>query len=103
MNTPKCFFRGVLEALGCVPVTVPENTTWILTSVLATNISTEDAYVTVSIDEGEEIDILHGALVPTGGTISLDCAQVIESAGVIRGHSQVSDTVALHVSGVEIT
>ncbi|WP_367135780.1 hypothetical protein [Saccharothrix sp. HUAS TT1] len=99
-NTPKALHRGLLSATTNEVVgTVPGGKRWIMTNLILTNYGTAAVNVYVQLNA---TPVVHAMLLTPAATFTLDCAQVLESGGVIRAWASAASSVAMHACGVEM-
>jgi hypothetical protein len=97
-SSPKLFYRGSAATSSATLYTVPSGTTSVMTDIVVSNTSTNQQYVTMTVDG---VNILPTVPVSPNTVISLQPKTVI-AAGLIVAGSATSTDVKFHISGVEI-
>lgn len=97
--TPTLFHRGAAATSSTTLYTVPAATTAVLTDIVISNTSSNQQYVTMTVDG---INILPTVPVSANTVINLQPKTVIATTKILAGFATSAD-VKLHVSGVEIS
>jgi len=98
-NIPKLLHRSALtNSTAPRTATVPAAKRWIITNVILCNYSATTRTATVTVGG---VSIVNNLELPPSAVFSMDCAQVLDAAGVISAYADVGSTVAAHISGVE--
>lgn len=99
-NTIKPLVRALLTTTtSTVLYTAPASTTAVVTSIVISNKTGTDATVTLSLND---IDILTSVSVPANSASVIDLKQAITTGQTIKGGSSASDSLNIHITGVEI-
>ena len=96
--TPTLFYRGAAATSSATLYTVPSATTAVLTDIVVSNTSSNQQYVTMTVDG---VNILPTVPVSANTVINLQPKTVIGSADILAGFATSAD-VKFHISGVEI-
>ena len=95
--TPALFYRGAAATSSTTLYTVPSNTTSVLTDIVVSNTSTDQQYVTITVDG---INIIPTVPVSANQVLNFQFKTVIGTTKVIAGYAS-STGVKFHISGVE--
>jgi len=96
--TPTLFYRGAAATSSATLYTVPSATTAVLTDIVVSNTSSNQQYVTMTVDG---VNILPTVPVSANTVINLQPKTVIGAADILAGFATSAD-VKFHISGVEI-
>ena len=96
--TPTLFHRGAAATSSTTLYTVPSATTAVLTDIVVSNTSSNQQYVTMTVDG---VNILPTVPVSANTVINLQPKTVIGAADILAGFATSAD-VKFHISGVEI-
>jgi hypothetical protein len=96
--TPTLFYRGSAATSSATLYTVPSATTAVLTDIVVSNTSSNQQYVTMTVDG---VNILPTVPVSANTVINLQPKTVIGAADILAGFATSAD-VKFHISGVEI-
>jgi hypothetical protein len=96
--TPKLFYRGSAATSSATLYTVPSSTTSVLTDIVVSNTSSDQQYVTMTVDG---INILPTVPISPNTVITIQPKTVIPTGDIVAGFA-TSANVNFHVSGVEI-
>ena len=96
--TPKLFYRGSAATSSVTLYTVPSSTTSVLTDIVISNTSSDQQYVTMTVDG---INILPTVPISPNTVITIQPKTVIPTGDIVAGFA-TSANVNFHVSGVEI-
>jgi hypothetical protein len=96
--TPTLFHRGAAATSSTTLYTVPAATTAVLTDIVVSNTSSNQQYVTMTVDG---VNILPTVPVSANTVINLQPKTVIGAADILAGFATSAD-VKFHISGVEI-
>jgi hypothetical protein len=96
--TPKLFYRGSAATSSATLYTVPSSTTSVLTDIVISNTSSDQQYVTMTVDG---INILPTVPISPNTVITIQPKTVIPTGDIVAGFA-TSANVNFHVSGVEI-
>lgn len=96
--TPTLFYRGAAATSSATLYTVPSATTAVLTDIVVSNTSSNQQYVTMTVDG---VNILPTVPVSANTVINLQPKTVIGAADILAGFATSTD-VKFHISGVEI-
>jgi hypothetical protein len=95
---PKALVRANAATAGA-NATVPAGKQWVVTNIILTNYGSAVAAATVKLDG---ITLIGAAQLGIGGTMTLDCAQVLDTGKILNYSATVASTIAVHISGVEM-
>ena len=95
---PTLFYRGAAATSSATLYTVPSSTTSVLTDIVVSNTSTDQQYVTITIDG---VNIVPTVPVSAKQVVNLQFRTVIPTGDIIAGHASSAD-VKFHFSGVEV-
>lgn len=95
--TPALFYRGAAATSSTTLYTVPSNTTSVLTDIVVSNTSTDQQYVTITVDG---INIIPTVPISANQVLNFQFKTVIGTTKVIAGYAS-STGVKFHISGVE--
>lgn len=96
---PVLFFRGSAATSSATLYTVPSSTTSVLTDIVVSNTSSDQQYVTMTVDG---INILPAVPISANTVINLQPKTVIATTKILAGFATSTD-VKFHISGVETT
>ena len=96
--TPTLFYRGAAATSSTTLYTVPSSTTSVLTDIVVSNTSTDQQYVTITIDG---VNIVPTVPVSAKQVVNLQFRTVIPTGDIIAGYASSAD-VKFHLSGVEV-
>jgi hypothetical protein len=96
--TPALFYRGAAATSSTTLYTVPAATTAVLTDIVVSNTSSNQQYVTMTVDG---INILPTVPISPNTVINLQPKTVIATTKILAGFATSTD-VKFHVSGVEV-
>lgn len=96
--TPTLFYRGAAATSSATLYTVPSSTTSVLTDIVVSNTSTDQQYVTITIDG---VNIVPTVPVSAKQVVNLQFRTVIPTGDIIAGYASSAD-VKFHLSGVEV-
>jgi hypothetical protein len=96
--TPTLFYRGAAATSSTTLYTVPSLTTSVLTDIVVSNTSTDQQYVTITIDG---VNIVPTVPVSAKQVVNLQFRTVIPTGDIIAGYASSAD-VKFHLSGVEV-
>jgi len=95
---PTLFYRGAAATSSATLYTVPASTTAVLTDIVVSNTSSNQQYVTMTVDG---VNILPTVPISANTVITIQPKTVIPTGDIVAGYATSAD-VKLHVSGVEI-
>ena len=95
---PTLFYRGAAATSSATLYTVPSSTTSVLTDIVVSNTSTDQQYVTITIDG---VNIVPTVPVSAKQVVNLQFRTVIPTGDIIAGYASSTD-VKFHLSGVEV-
>lgn len=95
---PTLFYRGAAATSSATLYTVPSSTTSVLTDIVVSNTSTDQQYVTITIDG---VNIVPTVPVSAKQVVNLQFRTVIPTGDIIAGYASSAD-VKFHLSGVEV-
>ena len=96
---PTLFYRGSAATSSTTLYTVPSSTTSVLTDIVVSNTSSDQQYVTMTVDG---INILPAVPISANTVINLQPKTVIATTKILAGFATSTD-VKFHISGVETT
>jgi hypothetical protein len=96
---PTLFYRGSAATSSATLYTVPSSTTSVLTDIVVSNTSSDQQYVTMTVDG---INILPAVPISANTVINLQPKTVIATTKILAGFATSTD-VKFHISGVETT
>jgi hypothetical protein len=96
--TPTLFYRGAAATSSATLYTVPSSTTSVLTDIVVSNTSSDQQYVTITIDG---VNIVPTVPVSAKQVVNLQFRTVIPTGDIIAGYASSAD-VKFHLSGVEV-
>lgn len=96
--TPTLFYRGAAATSSATLYTVPSSTTSVLTDIVVSNTSTDQQYVTITIDG---VNIVPTVPVSAKQVVNLQFRTVIPTGDIVAGYASSTD-VKFHLSGVEV-
>ena len=96
--TPTLFYRGAAATSSTTLYTVPSSTTSVLTDIVVSNTSTDQQYVTITIDG---VNIVPTVPVSAKQVVNLQFRTVIPTGDIVAGYASSTD-VKFHLSGVEV-
>jgi hypothetical protein len=96
---PTLFFRGAAGTSTATLYTVPSSTTSVLTDIVISNTSSNQQYVTMTVDG---INILPAVPISANTVINLQPKTVMATTKILAGFATSAD-VKFHISGVETT
>lgn len=96
--TPTLFYRGAASTSSATLYTVPSSTTSVLTDIVVSNTSSDQQYVTITIDG---VNIVPTVPVSAKQVVNLQFRTVIPTGDIIAGYASSAD-VKFHLSGVEV-
>jgi hypothetical protein len=96
---PTLFFRGAAGTSTATLYTVPSLTTSVLTDIVISNTSSNQQYVTMTVDG---INILPAVPISANTVINLQPKTVMATTKILAGFATSTD-VKFHISGVETT
>ena len=97
--TPTLFHRGAAATSSTTLYTVPAATTAVLTDIVVSNTSSDQQYVTMTVDG---INILPTVPISANTVITIQPKTVVPTGDIVAGFATSAD-VKLHISGVEVT
>jgi len=97
--TPTLFYRGAAATSSATLYTVPASTTSVLTDIVVSNTSSDQQYVTMTVDG---VNILPAVPISGNTVINLQPKTVIATTKILAGFATSVD-VKFHISGVETT
>jgi hypothetical protein len=95
---PTLFYRGSAATSSATLYTVPSSTTAVLTDIVVSNISSNQQYITLTVDG---INILPTVPISANTVITIQPKTVIPTGDIIAGFATSTD-VKFHISGVEV-
>lgn len=95
---PKLFHRAAAATSSASLYTVPPATTAVLTDIVVSNTSSNQQYVTMTVDG---VNILPTVPISANTVINLQPKTVLDQNKILAGFATSAD-VKFHVSGVEI-
>src|SRR5690606_35218618 len=98
-NRPKKFYRGIVPDTLTQVYEVPDDTTSVVTNIVAANNSSSEQGFTISVGGLN----LANVKIPANGVLMLDVKQVIEEGDDIKVQAANSGIITAHVCGIEIT
>ena len=96
--TPTLFYRGAAATSSTTLYTVPSLTTSVLTDIVISNTSSDQQYVTITIDS---VNIVPTVPVSANQVLNLQFKTVMGATNIVAGYAS-STGVKFHISGVEI-
>ena len=96
--TPTLFYRGAAATSSTTLYTVPSLTTSVLTDIVISNTSSDQQYVTITIDS---VNIVPTVPVSANQVLNLQFKTVMGATKIVAGYA-TSTGVKFHISGVEI-
>ena len=96
---PTLFYRGSAATSSATLYTVPSSTTSVLTDIVVSNTSTDQQYVTMTVDG---VNILPAVPISANTVINLQPKTVMATTKILAGFATSAD-VKFHISGVETT
>jgi hypothetical protein len=96
---PTLFYRGAAATSSATLYTVPSSTTSVLTDIVVSNTSTDQQYVTMTVDG---VNILPAVPISANTVINLQPKTVMATTKILAGFATSAD-VKFHISGVETT
>ena len=96
--TPTLFYRGSAATSSATLYTVPSSTSSVLTDIVVSNTSSNQQYVTITIDG---VNLVPAVPVSANAVINFQFKTVLATTKIIAGFATSAD-VKLHLSGVEI-
>ena len=96
---PTLFYRGAAATSSATLYTVPSSTTSVLTDIVVSNTSTDQQYVTMTVDG---VNILPAVPISANTVINLQPKTVMATTKILAGFA-TSAYVKFHISGVETT
>jgi hypothetical protein len=96
---PTLFFRGAAGTSTATLYTVPSSTTSVLTDIVISNTSSDQQYVTMTVDG---VNILPAVPISANTVINLQPKTVMATTKILAGFATSAD-VKFHISGVETT
>ena len=94
---PTLFYRGSAATSSATLYTVPSTTTSVLTDIVISNTSTNQQYVTITVDG---INLIPAVPISANAVINFQFKTVIATTKIIAGFATSTD-VKFHISGVE--
>ncbi len=95
---PTLFYRGAAATSSATLYTVPSSTTSVLTDIVVSNTSSDQQYVTITVDG---VNLVPAVPVSANAVINFQFKTVLATTKIIAGYAS-SASVKLHLSGVEI-
>ena len=95
---PTLFYRGAAATSSATLYTVPAATTAVLTDIVVSNTSSNQQYVTMTVDG---VNILPTVPISANTVITIQPKTVVPTGDIVAGFATSTD-VKFHVSGVEI-
>ena len=95
---PTLFYRGAAATSSTTLYTVPSLTTSVLTDIVISNTSSDQQYVTITIDS---VNIVPTVPVSANQVLNLQFKTVMGATKIVAGYAS-STGVKFHISGVEI-
>jgi len=96
---PTLFYRGAAATSSATLYTVPSSTTSVLTDIVVSNTSSNQQYVTMTVDG---VNILPAVPISANTVINLQPKTVMATTKILAGFATSAD-VKFHISGVETT
>ena len=96
--TPTLFYRGAAATSSTTLYTVPSLTTSVLTDIVISNTSSDQQYVTITIDS---VNIVPTVPISGNQVLNLQFKTVMGATKIVAGYA-TSTGVKFHISGVEI-
>ena len=96
---PTLFYRGAAATSSATLYTVPSSTTSVLTDIVISNTSSNQQYVTMTVDG---VNILPAVPISANTVINLQPKTVMATTKILAGFATSVD-VKFHISGVETT
>ena len=96
---PTLFYRGAASTSSATLYTVPSSTTSVLTDIVISNTSSNQQYVTMTVDG---VNILPAVPISANTVINLQPKTVMATTKILAGFATSAD-VKFHISGVETT
>ena len=96
--TPTLFYRGAAATSSTTLYTVPSLTTSVLTDIVISNTSSDQQYVTITIDS---VNIVPTVPISGNQVLNLQFKTVMGATNIVAGYAS-STGVKFHISGVEI-
>jgi len=95
--TPTLFYRGSAATSSATLYTVPSSTTSVLTDIVISNTSSNQEYVTITVDG---INLIPTIPVSANTVLNFQFKTVMATTKIIAGYA-TSTSVKFHISGVE--
>jgi hypothetical protein len=95
--TPTLFYRGSAATSSATLYTVPSSTTSVLTDIVISNTSSNQEYVTITVDG---INLIPTVPISANSILNFQFKTVMATTKIIAGYAS-STSVKFHISGVE--
>lgn len=95
--TPTLFYRGSAATSSATLYTVPSSTTSVLTDIVISNTSSNQEYVTITVDG---INLVPTVPISANSILNFQFKTVMATTKIIAGYAS-STSVKFHISGVE--
>jgi hypothetical protein len=95
--TPTLFYRGSAATSSATLYTVPSSTTSVLTDIVISNTSSNQEYVTITVDG---VNLVPTVPISANSILNFQFKTVMATTKIIAGYAS-STSVKFHISGVE--
>ncbi len=95
--TPTLFYRGSAATSSATLYTVPSSTTSVLTDIVISNTSSNQEYVTITVDG---VNLVPTVPISANSILNFQFKTVMATTKIIAGYAS-SNSVKFHISGVE--
>ena len=95
--TPTLFYRGSAATSSAALYTVPSSTTSVLTDIVISNTSSNQEYVTITVDG---VNLVPTVPISANSILNFQFKTVMATTKIIAGYAS-STSVKFHISGVE--
>jgi len=95
--TPTLFYRGSAATSSATLYTVPSSTTSVLTDIVISNTSSNQEYVTITVDG---VNLVPTVPISANSILNFQFKTVMATTKIIAGYA-TSTSVKFHISGVE--
>jgi len=103
-STFRALYRGFAPTSASSVYTVPSSTKTLITNIVVSNQSTSSRTFTINLFNGStDVPLASGTTVPANDSVIIDAKTLLETGNIIRVLASASATVAMHISGLELT
>jgi hypothetical protein len=95
--TPTLFYRGSAATSSATLYTVPSSTTSVLTDIVISNTSSNQEYVTITVDG---VNLVPTVPISANSILNFQFKTVMATTKIVAGYAS-STSVKFHISGVE--